>query len=503
MIPGPADVERRIVPGDAIQGERIVDVDVCVIGTGAGGAPVARELAERGLRVAMLEEGEWHETASFTARPRDMSARLYRDGGQTVTLGVPPIILPLGRAVGGTTLINSGTCFRTPDKILAGWREHFGLEALTPEALDPHFRRVEETIHVSQVTPELAGANALLVKRGADALGLRGDFIHRNALGCIGSGVCAFGCPSGAKQHVGITYVPLAWAAGATTYTGAKARELVIEAGRVREVVAQTSGGGRLRVRAARVVVSCGALLTPLLLRRNGVGGRSGQLGRNLSIHPASNVRAIFDEVLDPWVGVPQSYYIDHLASEGIIFEGIAGPPDQAALATPGAGAAHRDLMLEIRRTASFGVMVSDSSRGAIVEIAGRPVMRYDMEPEDVARFKRGFEVLAEVFFAAGARRVLVPLGGVPILEDGDISPVRDAKVRAGHINAMAFHPLGTARAGADPDASVVDGDLRVHGVEGLYVSDGSVIPSSLGVNPQITIMALATRLAEHLAISS
>jgi choline dehydrogenase-like flavoprotein len=239
--------------------------------------------------------------------------------------------------------------------------------------------------------------------------------------------------------------------------------------------------------------------MTPLLLRRNGIGTGSGWLGRNLSVHPATNVRAVLDEDIDPWSGVPQSYYIDELASEGVMLEGITGPPGQAAMATPGSGAAHRELMLDVRRTASFGVMVTDTSRGRIREVAGRPVIRYDMNRTDAARFQRGFEVLADLFFAVGARKVIVPASGVPVLADGDTGPLRTRRIEPGQISTMAFHPLGTARAGANPGTSVVDPNLQVHGTRGLYVCDGSVVPSSLGVNPQVTIMALGVRLAEHL----
>ena len=181
------------------------------------------------------------------------------------------------------------------------------------------------------------------------------------------------------------------------------------------------------------------------------------------------------------------------------MFEGIAGPPDQIAMSTPRMGAAHREMMLHARNTASFGVMVHDIARGRVTEHFGRPVIRYDLHPDDATRFKRGFEVLSELFFAAGALEVVVPLTGVPTLRDGDITPLSAKEIKPRHVNAMAFHPLGTARAGADPGASVVDPDLQLHGVEGLHVSDGSVVPSSLGVNPQITIMTLATRLAFHL----
>ncbi|WP_372791210.1 GMC family oxidoreductase N-terminal domain-containing protein [Paraconexibacter sp.] len=492
---------RRIVDGRHVDDERRITVDACVIGTGAGGAPVAKELAEGGMSVAMLEEGIWHETSEFTARPRDMMPRLYRDAGQTVTAGNPPIVLPLGRAVGGTTLINMATCFRTPERVLRRWQREFGLDGLGAPDLEPYFRRVEREINVVQVPPDIAGENARIVERGTRALGYRGDYLFRAVRGCVGSGVCAFGCPSGAKQHTAITWVPRAWAAGATTYTAATATRIIVQHGKVREVIARTAGGGTLRIRCRHAIVSAGALLTPVLLQRLGLGTRSGQLGRNLSIHPASAARALFDEPVDAWKGVPQSFYVDELADDGIILEGIAGPPDQAAMSTPGSGEAHRDLMLRIRETASFGVMVSDTGRGRVHTVLGRPHIRYDLHRDDAERFRRGFELLAEIFFAAGAREVHVPLAGVGPMRDGDLGPLQEraGRIRPRHVSAMAFHPLGTARMGADPATSVVDGDLAVHGVDGLHVCDGSVVPSSLGVNPQMTIMTLAVRLAYHL----
>jgi len=156
--------------------------------------------------------------------------------------------------------------------------------------------------------------------------------------------------------------------------------------------------------------------------------------------------------------------------------------------------------MLAARRTGSFGVMVSDTARGSVRSVAVRMVVRYDLHPDDAERFRRGFELLARIFFADGAREVIVPLDGVPTLRDGNVEPLRRCRVRPREISAMAFHPLGTARAGADPATSVVDPHLQLHGTPGVYVADGSVVPSSLGVNPQITIMALAARLARELS---
>ncbi len=474
--------------------------DACVIGSGAGGGPVARELAEGGMSVVVLEEGPRFTTEDLNARPREMMSLLYRDAGQTVTEGNVPIVLPLGRAVGGTTLVNSGTCFRTPDRVLERWGAEHGLESLAPERMRPHFEHVERETGVSKVTPELAGRNAEVVKRGAEALGWSGDYLERNARGCKGSGVCAFGCPTGAKQHAGQVWVDAAEKAGARTVTNAKARKIVTRGGRARGVKARLEGGGSLEVRADLTVVACGAVHTPLLLRRNRLGAGSGELGRNLAIHPCTAVRAVFDEDVGMADGVPQSYFVDEFASEGIMFEGAAGPPDYLAASMPFSGEELRELMLRFGHLSQFGVMISDRSRGEVSEFAGRARIRYHLIPDDLARVRRGVELLTELYWAAGARTVLQPVAGVPPLHDGDPGPLANGRgPRARDFSLIAFHPLGTARADRDPRHGVVDEDLKLHGLDGIYVSDASVIPSALGVNPQITIMALAHRLGRHL----
>lgn len=467
-------------------GSRVLEADVCVIGAGAGGAVAAAELAEGGARVVVLEQGPKHDANRFSARPLEMMARLYRDGGQGMTLGSPPILLPLGKGIGGTTLVNSGTCFRTPPHVLERWRSEFGLEALTDEALDPCFARVEEALSIGEVTPELAGANAAVVRRGAEALGWSHGYLRRNAKGCVGSGVCAFGCPTSAKQHVGITYIPRAEAAGAEIVTGADVRHVLVERGQARGVEARLAGGGRLEVRAPEVVVAAGTIHTPLLLARSGLGRASGQLGRNLALHPATGAYALMDEVVDMAKGVPQSFYVDEFKADGIMFEGVAGPPSYVAMSLPLSGRRHAEAMERYRNLAMFGVMVSDSSRGSVRSVGGRPLIRYDIDEADVARFRVALARIEELFLAAGAREVYLPLP----------PGVRPERARARDLKLMAFHPLGTARADARPDHGVVDGDLAVHGARGVHVADGSVVPSSLGVNPQQTIMALATRLA-------
>jgi choline dehydrogenase-like flavoprotein len=452
--------------------------DVCVIGTGAGGAPVARALAEAGASVTVLEEGGAHPVETMTGRPRDMMQRIYRDAGQTATIGNPPIILPLGRTIGGSTLVNSGTCFRAPDHVRRHWREQLDLDL--PDA---PYEQVEREIHVTRVTEDIAGRNALVAKRGAEALGWSGRFLDRNARGCQGSGVCAFGCPTGAKQHTGVTYMKWAQEAGARVHGGVKARR----------IEGRTVLADGLRVEADRIVVACGTLHTPGLLRRSGI--RHPALGRNLSIHPATGAWALMDEEVDMARGVPQSYCVDEFASEGIMFEGVAGPPDYLAMAVPYVGRRHRELMLRYRNVAQFGLMVSDTSRGRV----RGPIVRYDLNRRDAATIERGIVRLAELLFAAGAKSVFVPVAGVRELTGGDVRPLEQRRIRRRDLKLMAFHPLGTARAGR---GGVLDSDLRVRGTERVYVSDGSAVPTALGVNPQMTIMALATRLGEHLCRS-
>jgi choline dehydrogenase-like flavoprotein len=249
------------------------------------------------------------------------------------------------------------------------------------------------------------------------------------------------------------------------------------------------ASGAHVQVSAPKVIVAAGTIHTPLLLARSGIGGQSGQLGRNLSLHPATAVFARMEEVVDMAHGVPQSFYVDEFAAEGIIFEGVAGPPAYAAMSLPLTGARHAEAMAGYRHLAQFGVMVSDSSRGSVHALAGRPLIRYDLTGADLGRFRAGIARMRELFEAAGAREVFLPL------PDG-VSPER-ARLR--DLKLMAFHPLGTARADARSTHGVIDGGLAVHGMQGVYVADGSAVPSSLGVNPQMTIMALATRLAFRL----
>ena len=426
-----------------------------------------------------------------------MLTRLYRDGGQIATVGRPPIVLPLGRGIGGTTLVNGGTCFRTPDRVLARWSAEFGLHGLTPAALAPVFARVEATLGVAEVPPELAGANAALIRRGAERLGWSGGYLRRNARGCQGSGVCSFGCPTGAKQHAGDAYLAPARAAGALACTGARAERIVMRGGRAPAVEARTPAGGRLTVEADT------SSSPPARSTRRSCSARTGSAAAPSWGATSASIRrppsGASSTSRSTWSAASRSPTTSTSSRPtGSCWRGSPGRRTTSRMSAPFAGDRHRELMLRYRHLGQCGLMVSDRSRGRVRGRPGAPLIRYDLCREDVATLQRGLVRLAELLAAAGAHTLSCRSPGSRAA-GADLAPLRALAPSRGDLKLMAFHPLGTARAHADPALGVVDGDLRVHGAENVYVADGSAVPSSLGVNPQITIMALATRLAFHL----
>ena len=485
----------------ALAHDEELEVDCVVVGTGAGGAPVAARLAQRGHAVVMLEEGGDFSRADFIGRPFDLQKKLYRDAGLTFTVGNTLIPLPIGKTVGGTTTINSGTCYRTPADVMRRWVLEHGLRALGPGSLDACFERVEAALEIAPSPPEVLGEIAKIVARGADALGYEHGPLQRNAPGCDAQALCCFGCPTDAKRSTNVSYVPMALAHGALLHHHAKVVRVLRERGRAVGVEAIAVGGdgrpARLVVRAKAVVLACGALHTPLTLLENGLANGSDQVGRNLSIHPAGYAFARMPQAVRGWAAVPQGYAIEELGELGIRFEGAFPPPALAAAALGTIGARWTEQVESLERLAAFGFMLRDVSRGRVTRgRGGRPHVRYDLVPEDVKQAVRAQAVLARVFFAAGALEVMPGMALYPRLEnERDVERLEregPSRVRAHHLALSAYHPLGTCRMGADPSRYVVGPEHETHEVPGLFVCDGSAVPGPLGVNPQGTIMAMS-----------
>lgn len=495
-----------IVPAPTMsRHERIVEgsFDAIVVGSGAGGAPVAREFAREGWSVAVLEEGRPVTDADLKAPPLDRVHRFYRDGGASVTVGNTAVLMPIGRAVGGTTVINSGTCFRTPDAVIASWQKEFG-SPIAPEDLGTYYDDVEKTIGAVPTPWNILGGNGMTVHRGAMALGIGGRPIVRNAPGCRGCGACVIGCPSHAKRGVHLNYLPQAVKKGAVILSGYRVDRVIFAGRRATGVTGAILDGagkpGRQFAFHARrgVVVAAGSVFTPGLLRRSGI--KAGSIGGNLRIHPCSAVTGLFKTDIRPWRGVMQSYLVDHLASEGILLEATFPPPalGYAEGSLVLSGAERQSMMAHLGRLTTIGVLVSDTSSGRVFPLgAGRtPLMTYLLNDGDKRRLLEGMRLAAKILFAAGAVEIFPLIEGVGRIKNlVGAENCFDKNWPAAALRLTAYHPLGTARLGGDPGA-VVDGEGRVKGTDGLAVVDASVFPTSLSVNPQVTIMAFATRAA-------
>jgi len=448
--------------------------------------------------VVLVEEGRVHDASSFARDPGEVIRNTYREGATTLALGRPSIPIPLGQSVGGTTTINSGTCFRVPERVLDSW-EALGLPIDRTHIADC-FSRVEAAIKVKPVPDHLLGGSSKVIARGAERMGLNHGPLSRNIDGCGMSAACAFGCPRNAKQSMNITYVPRALEAGARLFTGIRAQRVLRQNGRAAGIVAAPKKGGHsLTVKADIVVSSCGAVAGVPFLKSNGI--QSSHLGRHMTIHPGAKIGALMPDEIDGWEDTPQGYGIYDYADEGLMFEGAFVPPEYTAIAFPFVGRAFTEVMEAYRRLAVFGFMVSDDPSGRVYKgLDGRPFMTYWMTKRNLEQVRRGLRILAEVFFKADAQRIFLPLAGVERHDTLDSAlKVLDKPLDPLALELAAFHPLGTARMSTKQRNGVVDSDLQTWEVPGLYVVDGSIFPTSLGVNPQLSIMAYATRAAEHL----
>ncbi|MEV6833770.1 GMC family oxidoreductase [Streptomyces sp. NPDC051133] len=476
--------------------------DAVVIGSGAGGAMAARTLARAGLDVVVLEEGHHHGTEAFGRRtPLDRFTELYRDGGASVAVGNPPLLLPTGRAVGGTTVVNSGTCYRTPVHVLARWSGDFGFSLA--DGFGPYLDEAERTLQVATQPVDVLGDNGRLALAGARELGWQASPLRRNAPGCRGSCQCVVGCPTGAKQSVQLSVLPDACAAGAGIVTGARVERVLVDADRPggpRAAGVRLYGkDGGAEILAPLVVVAAGALQSPPLLRRSGLG-RHPRLGRNLSVHPATSVAGRFARPVTAWKGVLQSVGVEEHHGAGILIEATATPPGMGSFVLPGLGAELRRELEGADRLATLGAMIADRPSGRVLG-RDRTLIRYDVDPRDGDRLVRAVRAMGELLFAAGAEEVLTGVPHTPRVRDLPQLDAVLARTTVRQLHLSAYHPTGTIAAGADSQRFPADPAGRLRGVQGVLIADASALPSCPQVNPQLSIMAAALAVtAAHLA---
>jgi choline dehydrogenase-like flavoprotein len=477
------------------------ECDVVIVGSGAGGAVAAATLAEAGLDVIVLEAGASFDRESYPDEPLEAIASLYRDGGLTIAGGRPQIPIPVGRAVGGTTVVNSGTCFRAPQAVLDDWRDRFGIDWTGD--LDRAFAEAERFLRVTPLDPERMGRNGQLAMEGAAALGASGGPIARNAGNCVQCSSCPFGCEIDAKRGMHVSYLPRAVASGARLRSEVEARQILVEDGRAVGARCTTrSASGRPRaytVRARRAtIVAGGALGTPELLLGSGLGGRN--VGRNLHIHPACWVGARYDEEVRGWDGVMQSYYVDQWEPQRILLEATFTPLAFGGAWLQGTGREHQQAMLDFGHIGSIGVHLSDESQGRIrLTNDGSLRASYKLTNEDANRLTFGIARAAEIHFAAGATEVYPNIARAGVLTPKSLAEFEATQFKPSELRLEAFHPMGTARIAPEAQG-VCAPDGSVHGTKDLYVADASLFPTSVGVNPMMTVIAFATRIASELA---
>jgi choline dehydrogenase-like flavoprotein len=470
--------------------------DAVVIGSGAGGAFAARALSRAGLDTVIVEEGErWTVERIRGSHPLDRFAGIYRDGGTTMALGNPPIALPLGRAVGGTTVINSGTCFRPPAAVATSWHKEHGFALADLELLGPRIADVEATIGVAPAPMEVLGRNGELALEGAAALDWQSAPLRRNAPGCRGACQCAIGCPNNAKGGVHLNALPQACEAGARIVAGLRVRQVLSEAGRAVGVLGHRPDGSEVRISAPLVIVAAGAIPTPPLLRRSGLGDHP-RLGRNLSIHPATGITAGFEQEVVPWSGVMQSVGIEELhESEGVLIEATGSPPGMGAISAPGYGTHLLGRLDRAANRAMIGAMIADEPSGRVFG-SRAPLVSYRLAKADEKRLATAIRAMAQVMLAAGASDVELGGGAPAIRSEAELEAAMQ-RLDVRRLRLAGFHPSGTAAGGSDPARHPVDPQGRLRGVEGVWVADGSILPSCPGVNPQVSIMAIAAGVGE------
>jgi choline dehydrogenase-like flavoprotein len=471
--------------------------DAVVVGSGAGGAMTARTLAREGMRVVVVEEGRRFGVEDFrTGAPADRLASLYRGAGSTMAFGHPSILVPVGRGVGGTTLVNSGTCYRPPDAVLERWRDAGGVGLADPSSLGRYLDEVETTLRVAPAAAASLGRNALIALEGARRLGWKAAPLLRNAAGCDGCCQCALGCPHNAKLGMHLTALPQACEAGARIVSEARVLAVARDRGRARGVVAVRRDGSRFVLHAPTVVVAAGATETPLLLRRSGLGRHPG-IGRNMALHPAIAIAGRFDEAVESWNGVLQSVGVEEFHErDGILIEATAAPKGMGFVGLPGHGA---DLVRSIEDSghlATIGALVSDLGVGK-VHGRSRALLRYDLTDRDAARLRKAVDVMGRLLFAAGATEVHTGLRERPRVPTVEALAEAASRADLRRVHLAAFHPTGTARMGGDPQRAPVDPHGRLRGSRGVWVTDASILPSSPTVNPQVTIMALSLAVAD------
>lgn len=487
-------------PGGSLE----LDADAVVVGSGAGGASVADILTEAGLSVVMVEEGSFVPGFEASSLASESFHAAWRCGGLTAALGAPPVAYAEGRCVGGGTEINSAIAQRVDPGLLDYWGQIYHIADFNADALVPFYERAERVTNVSSTIGPL-GAPSDILNRGGEAMGWQVSELSRAQKDCQGANRCSLICPNNAKQSMSVTLLPMAIKRGMKLLSQTRVKNLVIKNRRVTEVraVSRDLDGAEISVRIrAGLIFSCaGAIHTPALLRRSGISYR---IGQTLRLHPTIKVTAVFNEPVNahlsrlPLVAITE-FMPDQRIGGSIFTPAVFG----ISLAEDWAHRGH--LMQNWRNCASYYAMIRPRGIGSVTPIpfAREPFVRFNLAPEDWKALGQGLTRLSQAMFAAGAKQVIPSITGHEGWSDArQVDQFFDSQLPKKNTNLMTIHLFSSCPPGEHPDACATDSYGRVRGIENLFVADGSSIPEAPGVNPQMTIMAMAYRVAQA-AISS
>lgn len=506
-----------VYTGADVKQDTTLTCDVCIVGSGAGGAHVAQRLATKGKRVIVLEEGSFQTSDTFDMKEAHMFPRLYQEGGGRATADQSMQIVQ-GRAVGGTTVVNWTTCFRTPKRVFDHWHEHHGVEGIRYEELVPHWDLIEKRLNVTQMRLDQVNKNNLVTWNGAKKLGWSADLLHRNVKNCAHTGYCGMGCPIDAKQSMLVTMLPEAVRAGADVYANAWVEKVVKTGRRCKQIVARMRdpkvdkpNGITLTIEAKITVLAGGGINTPAILLRSNVDA-NGRAGKRTFLHPAVPGLGIHEERIEPFIGSPQYVHSDQFVERGpdkmgMLIEGAPIFPMGTGGYFPAFGEEKQAILDLLPHLSMTGVLLHDGfdlrdpDEGAsvILRPSGLPRVDYKWTERLVEGLRTATKNAMLIQLAGGAKQAVSGHPHYARTPEEVEKVVADAKFGPCQLPIFVAHVMGGCAMGTDERLSVVDSrTLRHHGFDDLFVIDGSVFPTSLTVNPQISIYGLASWASEH-----
>lgn len=487
-----------------------IKADAVIVGSGAGGAVTAYELASKGKKVVVLEAGPYVPSEKFTEMLAMAMGTLYQDhGGQNNADG--DIAILQGSCVGGSTVVNAAFCVRTPDYYLKLWAKEFGTKNLTSQTLKPYFEKVEANLSIRPNAPHETSAGAELIKAGLKKLGLPLGNARRNVKDCGLTGFCFSGCVADRKQSMLVTYLPWAVEKGANIFADTRVINVLTEngvaKGVVGEVIDPSTGKKKadIQIDAPIVVLAAGPIQTPLLLLKNGLANSSGQVGKNFACHPTMSLTAEFDKETGDFHGATHSLSMDKnvLPESGgyVLLNAVQDPVEASFQVEPGTGKPYVHYMSRYKNTIRLITLIHDKNHGEVRWMNGQKNIKYAVDNGDFDNMKKGLKTNARVLFASGAKRVYIPTSQKLIIENvSQVDAVIDSlKNDPARYRYTSFHPQGTCRMGADAKRSVVNPYGESHDVKNLYIVDASILPTSHGYPTSLSVYAISTYIAEHI----